>query len=279
MTEEERRGAVSTPEEGIAIVVLTYGRLHLLRQCIENVLSRTSAATCEIVIWDNGSRDGTSDYLDSLEDPRLTIVHHPKNIGQSAYRDAFPLTQAPFLIELDDDMVDAPENWDLILLEAFQRLPDIGFLASGLIDDPNDLSAYAMHHVHEYEEVEEHGLRLLIGPTGGGCAITSRELSDRVGGFRRMRRKVFFSEDGAYIEDIERVGQRAAVLPDLKLLHAGGPHYSQQPREKVKFWRAYQRRAARRRAVKRVLLRILGVAALNAKHVWFQPPVEEERLW
>ena len=75
----------------IAIVVLTYNRLHLLRQCVENVLARTSAQTTEIVIWDNGSADATPDYLRSLEDPRIRVVLHPENLGQNAYAQAFAM--------------------------------------------------------------------------------------------------------------------------------------------------------------------------------------------
>ena len=60
----------------IAVVVLTFDRLHLLRKCVESVLARTSAATSEIVVWDDNSADGTPEYLDSLEDLCITVVHH-----------------------------------------------------------------------------------------------------------------------------------------------------------------------------------------------------------
>jgi glycosyl transferase family 2 len=68
----------------IAIVALTYNRVHLLRQCVKNVLLRTSKATREIIIWNNASTDATAEYLDSLADPRIKFVHHHENIGQSA---------------------------------------------------------------------------------------------------------------------------------------------------------------------------------------------------
>ena len=95
----------------VAIVVLTYDRAHLLRQCVENLLARTSERVTEIVVWNNASTDGTREYLDSLGDPRFRVVHHERNIGQNAYDEAFALTSAPYLIELDDDMIDAPAEW------------------------------------------------------------------------------------------------------------------------------------------------------------------------
>jgi GT2 family glycosyltransferase len=115
-------------------------------------------------------------------------------------------------------------------------------------------------------------VRLLDGPTGGGCAITSRELYERVGGFRTNRRLVFWSEEAAYIEDIQRLGYRKAVLADLKLLHAGGPYYSEQPAEKVAFWTRRERLQARKDAVKRVLLALPLIRRLNTRYRWFAEP-------
>ena len=265
---------VRAPEDGIAVVVLTHNRVDLLQKCVENVLLRTSDATREIVIWDNASPDATEAYLRSLADPRIRVVISEENIGQNAYARAFGLTTAPYLIELDDDVVDAPAGWDQTMLDAFKRLPDIGFLAADLEDDPHDLASRYRHHVrpHEYTLVEEHGVKLLHGPAGGGCAITSRELNERVGGFRQDKKQVFWLEDQAYIADLEQIGFRAAVLADLRVHHTGGPHYTKTPKEKADYWKRWERRLARRTAVKRLLVHVPFVRRLNARYGWFVAP-------
>src|SRR5207249_1721990 len=109
----------------------------------------------------------------------------------------FRTTTAHYLLEMDDDVVEAPQGWDEQLLRAYDRLPEIGFLAADLVDDPHDVAAQHRHHlrVHEYMPYELNGVRLLEGPAGGGCAITSRELADRVGGFRERPGEVFWLED------------------------------------------------------------------------------------
>jgi hypothetical protein len=88
------------------------------------------------------------------------------------------MTSGDYLVELDDDIIEAPVNWDARLLEAFQRLPDVGFLAANLVDNENDATARVMYRrdAHLYKFAEENGVRLKIGPTGGGCSMTSREL-------------------------------------------------------------------------------------------------------
>ena len=258
----------------IAIVVLTHNRVHLLPKCVENVLLRTSPATREIVIWNNASSDETPVYLDALDDPRITVVHNETNIGQNAYAEAFALTSAPYLVELDDDVVDAPDGWDAMLLDAFRRLPAIGVLAADLEDDPHDEASHVRHHgrPHEYVAVVENGVRLLRGPAGGGCAMTSRDLNERVGGFRRKKGEVFWLEDHAYIEDIMRLGFESAVLADLRVRHTGGPYYTVTSKEKADFWASYRRRRQRRMAVKRIVFRVPFFGRLNARRGWFQPP-------
>jgi GT2 family glycosyltransferase len=259
-------------DDGIAIVVLTHNRAHLVSKCVENVLKRTSDATREIVIWDNASTDETQEYLASVDDPRIRVIRSDENIGQSAYARAFAATTAPYMIELDDDITSAPADWDKVMLDAFKRLPDVGFLSADLEDDPHDVASHYRHHVHEYTESTEHGLNLLRGPVGGGCAMTSRELNQRVGGFDVNTKEVFFLEDAAYIGKLHGIGYTAAILTDLRVHHTGGPYYSSIPKEKAEYWRKYWARRRRREAVKRVLVRVPFVRRLNARYGWFVAP-------
>jgi len=265
---------VDTSDDGIAIVVLTHNRVDLLKKCVENVLFRTSEATREIVIWDNGSTDGTAQYLASLDDPRLCVIRSETNVGHNGYARGFRQTTSAYMVELDDDVVDAPAGWDRTLREAYDRLPGIGYLAADLEDDPLDLASRYRHHIrpHEYSLVEENGVRLLSGPAGGGCAITARTLNERAGGFRERPNEVFWIEDGAYIEAIARLGFGAAVLADLRVHHTGGPHYTSTTKEKAEFWQRYAAMRARRDTAKRALVRIPLIRRLNARFGWFVAP-------
>jgi GT2 family glycosyltransferase len=262
------------PEDGIAIAVLTHNRDHLLPKCVENVLLRTSAATREIVIWNNASDDGTRAYLDSITDPRVKVVHSERNVGQNGYARSFRMTTSPYLLELDDDVVDAPEGWDAMMLDAYKRLPDVGFLAADLEDDPNDEASRFRHQVRadQYTLVERNGVRILTGPAGGGCAITSRELNNRAGGFREREGEVFWLEDDIYIKDIEKLGYTSAVLADLRVHHTGGSYYTKPSKEKEEYWRRYWASKRRRTAVKKVLVRVPLVRRLNARYGWFVAP-------
>jgi GT2 family glycosyltransferase len=260
----------------VAIVVLTHNRAHLLRRCVENVLLRTSPATHEILIWNNASEDETRSYLDALTDPRIRVIHHPENIGMNAYSRAFRLTTSEYLVELDDDVVEAPEHWDQILLNAFLRIPKIGYLAANLVDDPHDSAVRYIKYLRDernaYTRREENGVRLLEGPTGGSCTMTSRELYDRVGGFREHGKFIYWREDAAYVKDIHRLGYRSAVLEELRVWHAGSPYYSKTPRAKVEFHEREARITARKDLVKRLILHMPFATVLNERYRWVEPP-------
>jgi GT2 family glycosyltransferase len=260
----------------IAVVVLTHNRLDLLRRCVEDVLLRTSEKTREIVIWNNGSDDGTKDYLERLTDSRFRIIHSPENIGMNAYAKAFALATQDYLVELDDDVIEAPVSWDETLLDAFMRLPKIGYLATSLVDDPNDSQAVYTKYLREeqnaYTRRELNSVTILEGPTPGICTMTSRELYERVGGFKQNAKFVYWHEDAEYVKDLKRIGYGSAVLESLSVWHAGGPYYSKPNPAKNPFHSHQARLKARKDLVKRLILRLPFGAALNARYDWFDPP-------
>lgn len=260
----------------VAIVVLTHNRAHLLRRCVEDVLLRTSPTTREIVIWNNASEDETRSYLNTLTDPRMQIIHHPENIGLNAYARAFQLTRSEYLVELDDDVIEAPLNWDKTILDAFLRIPKIGYLMANLVDDPNDSQARYIKYLKEerdaYTSREVNGIRILEGPTGGICTMTSRELYDRVGGFPEDKELVFWHEDAAFVKRIHKLGYRSGILEELRVWHAGSPYYSATSRAKVEFHDRRERITGRKDFVKRIILRVPFASALNERYRWFEPP-------
>jgi GT2 family glycosyltransferase len=264
----------------IAVIVLTHNRAHLLRRCIDDVLLRTSEATQEIVIWDNGSEDETQTLLSSVHDRRITVVHHEENIGTNAYASAVALTTAPYIVELDDDVVEAPPHWDKTMLDAFLKIPDIGYLVADLKEDPNDSAFLYLQYVKEHRNVftpkDVDGVRILEGPTGGGCAMTSRKVYDRVGGFKQHNKLVFWHGAATYARDVRRLGYRTAYLQDLEVWHAGSPYYSRPSEGKLAFHKHERRVNARKDLVKRAILSVPLASSLNERFRWFDPPEDYE---
>ncbi len=261
----------------ISIVVLTCNRVHLMRDCVEKVLARCSDRTTQIIIWDNASTDGTREYLQTLEDPRIQLVLHDENIGLNAYARAFAMTDQPYLIELDDDVIDAPQDWDATLVDAFDKIPKAGYLAANIIDDGKSVAADIMFRrdKHLYHEKTLGGVPVLEGPTGGWCTLTSRQIHDEVGGFGEDEKLIFWREDGQYVSRIRKLGYWAGILAELRVFHASGPAYSAHDvpaQAKAEFYRLRDIRRNRKNAFKRMLEAIPPIRLLNARLGLYQPP-------
>ena len=112
----------------IAAVILTYNRRDLLRKCLEAVFAQTCAPN-SIVVIDNGSSDGTAEYLTSITDVRLIAVRLPSNIGAAGgFSRAFQTgcdTGAGHIWVMDDDVVPEPDALER-LLDASEKLERAG---------------------------------------------------------------------------------------------------------------------------------------------------------
>ncbi|MCA1992122.1 MAG: glycosyltransferase, partial [Coleofasciculus sp. S288] len=85
----------------VSIVVTTYNRLPLLKRAVESALAQTYP--CEVVIADDGSTDGTEDYVRSLSD-RVVYHRNSVNSGHSATVNAgVRVATGDWIKPIDDD--------------------------------------------------------------------------------------------------------------------------------------------------------------------------------
>jgi GT2 family glycosyltransferase len=76
-------GPQGRDRERVTIIVLTCGNLPFTRQCLESLLDNTPWPDLELIVVDNGSTDGTPDYLRAMShgvDGFRTILN-PRNLG------------------------------------------------------------------------------------------------------------------------------------------------------------------------------------------------------
>lgn len=78
-TPASHRSMGSSPSARIAVIVLTWNGLEDTRRCLESVLRNTEDTQAEIIVVDNGSTDGTVEYLRTV--PRIRTLFNPINLG------------------------------------------------------------------------------------------------------------------------------------------------------------------------------------------------------
>ena len=100
-----------------AIVIVTFNRLKMLKQCLEHAFGQTMKP-CAVVVVDNCSTDGTSEYLDALHSGkdyasdtlRFLLYHEKENIGGAGgFHDGLKIavkhTDADWFLLIDDDAI------------------------------------------------------------------------------------------------------------------------------------------------------------------------------
>lgn len=112
----------------IGVYITTHNRLELLKRAITSVLDQTYQ-NFHIVIVNDASSDGTQDYLNTLNDPRISAIHHQESLGSCAARNAgISALDTPLVTGLDDDDQFLPDRLET-LLSRFD--PEYAFICGG----------------------------------------------------------------------------------------------------------------------------------------------------
>ena len=97
-----------TGRPDIAVVMSAYNAVDTIIPAVRSLLDQTEVAV-EVVVFDDGSTDGTDLALGSLADPRLRVIRSPHNVGRSVGRDrAIRATTAAVIAIADADDVALP---------------------------------------------------------------------------------------------------------------------------------------------------------------------------
>lgn len=94
-----------------SIVVVSYDSLLFTRLCLESVLAHTMPPEFELIVVDNGSSDGSREYLLELADrsPRVRLIANGRNIGfPAACNQGLAIARGEILTLLNSDTMVAP---------------------------------------------------------------------------------------------------------------------------------------------------------------------------
>lgn len=108
----------------ISVVVPVFNE----RATIPVVLKRIKAVAMdkEIIIVDDGSTDGTGEYLQSLNDPVIKVLLHPKNLGKgAALRTGFQYAKGEIVIIQDADLEYHPEEYPQLIKPILDNRADV----------------------------------------------------------------------------------------------------------------------------------------------------------
>ena len=92
----------------ISVIIPSYNRAHVLGRALDSILMQSYSAD-EIIVIDDGSRDGTAELLSHY--PQIKVIHSSKNRGVSAARNqGIQAARNEWIAFLDSDDAWMPEK-------------------------------------------------------------------------------------------------------------------------------------------------------------------------
>ena len=95
----------------LSILMPVYNEEERVADAVKQALGVDYPCPVELVIVDDGSRDGTGEILGRVDDPRVRVVFHPRNRGKgAAIKTAVSSATGEYMVILDADLEYDPKD-------------------------------------------------------------------------------------------------------------------------------------------------------------------------
>lgn len=246
----------------IAVIILTLNQRERTLRCLES-FREISESSYRIVLWDNGSQDGTIEAVHSTY-PDVIVHRHPENIGVASGRNAaaelaIEALHPSYLLFLDNDILVEPDfvralvapfaesaslgqtQAKLRFMDDRERLNDAGGAQISFVLWESRPVGYGEIDLGQYDTPREC-------VSCGGAMMVRTEVFQELGGFDPVF-DPFGPEDADFALRLQRAGYRALYVPQAVGYHAvshtfGQGYTAEYARHKLRHWYLFMRRHA-----------------------------------
>jgi GT2 family glycosyltransferase len=188
----------------------------------------------EIVVVDDASSDGTSDFLKRLsrEDDRIRVVRHRSSKGflQSCNRGGDE-AEGDYLLFLNNDTVLLP-GWLAPMIATYERFADAGAVGGKLLFEDgrlqeagglvySDASASKVGYFDPDVEAPIYDHLREVDYVSAAFMLTPRSLFQEIGGFDRQFGFGYYDDDD-YCFAVRASGRRVYYQPESVIVHVEG---------------------------------------------------------
>lgn len=195
----------------VSVIIPNWNGKDLLRTCLKS-LQKQTFKNFEVVVVDNGSTDGSAEYIEKSF-LKVKLIKLNKNYGfAKAVNTGIKSTDSPYLFLLNND-TEVDKDCLRFLVEAASKHKEAGFIAAKVL---NFYKRNVIDSAGDAVDVVGHSYNLGMGEKDGEKFNNEREVFLVTAGGGLFKREVFekvglFDEDYfTYMEDVD-LGLRAQL--------------------------------------------------------------------
>ncbi len=237
----------------LSIIVVNWNTRDLLKNCVDSIFNTIQGITCEVIVVDNGSTDGSVEML-HLSFPRVHLIANTENRGFGvANNQALRIMKGRYALLLNSDTVlTAKAVQELFLfmethpeaaMACGQLLNEDGSKQHSFANFPNLLTLmtntplleYLFPHRYPSKRYDYHE-PIEVDSGIGACLMVRKAAMDDVGLFDE--RYFFFFEETDWAYAMRQTGWKIYYIPSAHIYHLQGKSIGANYRSRIEFYRS-----------------------------------------
>lgn len=216
-----------------SIIVLTYNQLALTKQCLESIWKHTNNDCIEVIVIDNGSHDGTRDYLKQITS--IKAIFNKTNEGfAKACNQGLEVASGDNILFLNNDTV-VTNQWLEPMIKLLYQDDKIGMVGpvSNYVSGPQQVPVNYTN-VEEIEDfsrlycLQQRGRSKAVLRLVGFCLLVKKKVLDQVGGFDERFVGGSFEDDDLSLRVLQ-AGYQLKIALDSFVHHHGHATFTGNP--------------------------------------------------
>ncbi|WP_418922094.1 glycosyltransferase [Bacillus subtilis] len=216
-----------------SIIVLTYNQLALTKQCLESIWKHTNNDCIEVIVIDNGSHDGTRDYLKQITS--IKAIFNKTNEGfAKACNQGLEVASGDNILFLNNDTV-VTNQWLEPMIKLLYQDDKIGMVGpvSNYVSGPQQVpvdytNVEGIENFSRLYCLQQRGKSKAVLRLVGFCLLVKKEVLDEIGGFDERFVGGSFEDDDLSLRVLQ-AGYKLKIALDSFVHHHGHATFTGNP--------------------------------------------------